>query len=120
MAAGSAATEHAQQNNGDIPRPSDAQIFLSLARSSVYNKCWKRVVRISPQISVWRCAMLSTDGAFAAKTSEGKVVTWGRASWGGNSASVQAQLTQVLHLSSSRHTFTATLRDGSEVTWPGQ
>ena len=59
-------------------------------------------------------------GAFAAKTSEGKVVTWGDAYWGGDIASVQAQLTQVLHLSSSRDTFTATLRDGSKVSWPGQ
>jgi hypothetical protein len=65
-------------------------------------------------------SIASTDGAFAAKTSEGKVVTWGNASWGGDSASAQAQLTQVLHLSSSRRTFTATLRDGSKVTWPGR
>ena len=65
-------------------------------------------------------SIASTARAFAAKTSEGKVVTWGNASYGGDSASVQAQLTQVLHLSSSRRTFTATLRDGSKVSWPGQ
>ncbi len=79
------------------------------ASSSVCNKCWRRVVRASPQIwPVWQCAMPrpkhicdnKNRSASACLMWDGKVVTWGDASFGGDSASVQAQLTGVESIAS--------------------
>lgn len=116
---------------GDIPRPPDAQLFLSLARKQfgVQQVLDAGGADFAPDLArvAMRYAMAHEHicvnegkSASACLMRDGRVVTWGYASSGGDSASVQAQLTQVLHLSSSRDTFTATLRDGSKVSWPGQ
>ena len=55
--------------------------------------------------------------AFATILGDGSVETSGPASAGGDSSSVQAQLTGVQHVQASRHAFAAILGDGSVVTW---
>ena len=49
--------------------------------------------------------IFSTDGAFAAKLTNGHVVTWGNAGYGGDSSSVQAELTAVDTIYSTRGSF---------------
>ena len=44
-------------------------------------------------------------------------MTWGDAGSGGDSSSVQDQLTNVQHIKASRVAFAAVLGDGSVVTW---
>ena len=61
----------------------------------------------------------STGRAFAAKLADGRVVTWGRAGYGGDSSSVQAQLQGVDTIYSTEAAFAAKLADGRVVTWGG-
>ena len=55
--------------------------------------------------------------AFAAILADGSVVTWGDASFGGDSSVVQDQLRDVQQIQASGHAFAAILGDGSVVTW---
>ena len=48
-------------------------------------------------------SLVGTSLAFAAVKSDGSVVTWGSASWGGDSSSVAAQLTGVESVAAARH-----------------
>ena len=57
-----------------------------------------------------------TGGAFAAILADGHVVTWGRATEGGNSSSVQDQLKNVLQIQATHSAFAAILEGGSVVT----
>ena len=59
----------------------------------------------------------STVGAFAAKLADGSIVTWGSASCGGDSNSVQAQLQGVDTIYSTGGAFVTRLTDGRVVTW---
>ena len=45
------------------------------------------------------------------------MVTWGRAAWGGDSSSVQAEFTAVEIMYSTYHAFAAKLTNGHVVTW---
>ncbi|CAE8650193.1 unnamed protein product, partial [Polarella glacialis] len=57
-------------------------------------------------------------GAFAALKSDGSVVTWGDAEYGGDSSAVQAQLQgDVQQIYSNLFAFAAVKSDGSVVTW---
>ena len=59
-----------------------------------------------------------TDRAFAARQMDGSVATWGRASNGGDSSSVAAQLTNVEVITGARGgAFAAKKSDGTVVTW---
>ncbi len=58
------------------------------------------------------------EGAFAAITGKGSVVTWGAASQGGDSSSVSEKLSSnVRAVYSNRYAFAALKADGSVVTW---
>lgn len=58
------------------------------------------------------------SSAFAATTSKGAVVTWGDASFGGDSSSVSSQLgSEVTAVYSTRLAFAAVKADGSVVAW---
>ena len=59
----------------------------------------------------------ASGSAFAAILGDGSVVTWGAASYGGNSSSVQDQLKNVQQIQASFGAFAAILGDGSVVTW---
>ena len=59
----------------------------------------------------------ATGGAFAAILSDGSVVTWGDAAFGGDSSAVRHQLKQVQQIQASLGAFAAILGDGSIVTW---
>ena len=59
----------------------------------------------------------STESAFAAKLTNGHVVTWGLAINGGDSKRVQAELTAVDTIYSSDYAFAAKLTNGHVVTW---
>eukprot|EP00435_Cladocopium_sp_Y103_P075213 s15_g55.t1 len=59
----------------------------------------------------------ASDYAFAAVLADQSVITWGHHSFGGNSSSVQDQLSNVLDVVSSQRAFAATKTDGSVVTW---
>ena len=54
---------------------------------------------------------------FAAILGDGSVVTWGSASYGGDSSYVQDQLKNVQQIQASKGAFAAILGDGSVVTW---
>ncbi|OLQ01462.1 hypothetical protein AK812_SmicGene15784 [Symbiodinium microadriaticum] len=56
-------------------------------------------------------------GAFAAILGDGSVVTWGKATFGGDSSAVQEQLRDVQQIHASDNVFAAILGDGSVVTW---
>ena len=55
--------------------------------------------------------------AFATVRTDGSVVTWGDARFGGYSSAVQDQLKHVQKIQASYHAFAAILADGSVVTW---
>jgi hypothetical protein len=60
----------------------------------------------------------STNEAFAARKSDGSVVTWGDALWGGNSTSVSSALSSnVKAIFSTPYSFAALKDNGSVVTW---
>ncbi|CAE7625670.1 PAO [Symbiodinium sp. CCMP2592] len=59
----------------------------------------------------------STWEAFAARNTDGTVVTWGNAAAGGDSSTVSAQLTDVDDISSNGQAFAAKKTDGTVVTW---
>ena len=59
----------------------------------------------------------SSAGAFAAILGDGSVVSWGSASFGGDSSAVQDQLWDVRQIQATRSAFAALLGDGSVVTW---
>ena len=48
---------------------------------------------------------------------DGKVVTWGDQSWGGDSRRVQAALRGVDKIYSTEIAFVAVVKDGTGVTW---
>ena len=55
--------------------------------------------------------------AFATTLGDGSVVTWGSASWVGDSTVVQDQLLGVQQIQASHSAFAAILSGGSVVTW---
>ena len=57
----------------------------------------------------------ATAGAFAAIISDGSVVAWGDAEYGGDSTGEQSQLKDVQQIQATRFAFAALLRDGSVV-----
>ena len=60
----------------------------------------------------------STDYAFAAKLTNGSIVTWSDPYFGGDSSGVEHHLKkQVETIYSTISTFAAKLKDGSVVTW---
>ena len=59
----------------------------------------------------------SNSGAFAAKLTNGHVVTWGDTEHGGDSSSVQDQLKDVETIFSNDDAFAAKITNGSIVTW---
>ena len=62
--------------------------------------------------------IFSSDQAFAAKLTDGSIVTWGGSWSGGDSSSVQVELKQgVVTIFSTGSAFAAKLSDGSVVTW---
>ena len=57
------------------------------------------------------------DYAFAATTSNNKVVSWGNSAKGGDSSAVSSKLTGVSKIYSNANAFAAVKSDGSVVTW---
>jgi alpha-tubulin suppressor-like RCC1 family protein len=66
-----------------------------------------------------RTSSETNNYAFAALKSDGSVVTWGTSAYGGNSSSVQAQLTNVNAIYSAPLAFAALKTDGTVVPWGG-
>ncbi|CAE7803625.1 DHX57, partial [Symbiodinium sp. CCMP2456] len=64
---------------------------------------------------VRRVSLCDNPGAFAAILSDGSVVTWGHADFGGESSSVQPKLNCVRQIQSCFSAFAAILGDGSVV-----
>ena len=113
---------------GDIPRPPDAQLFLSLARKQfgVLQVLDAGGADFAPDLA--RVAMRYAvahehirdnkfENASACLMWGGKVVAWGEAIDGGDSASVQAQLTGVESIASTLAAFAAKTSEGKVVTW---
>ena len=63
------------------------------------------------------CNIQATEGAFAARRADGKVVTCGNFQQGGDSSDVTDQLTNVLHIQSTLSAFAAIKEDGTVVAW---
>lgn len=62
--------------------------------------------------------IFSNNGAFAALTNDGSVITWGKSSYGGDSSSIATQLINVKKIFTTNWGAFAALRvDGSVVTW---
>lgn len=62
--------------------------------------------------------IFSNNGAFAALTNDGSVITWGKSSYGGDSSSVATQLINVKNIFTTNGGAFAALREGgSVVTW---
>ena len=59
----------------------------------------------------------ATSRAFAAVLSDGRVVTYGDADFGGDSSRVQSELSDVLQIQATNGAFAAILADGSVVSW---
>lgn len=65
-----------------------------------------------------RLPFVASNYAFAAKKEDGSVITWGRASHGGNSEEVKEALQSgVEQIYSTDYAFAAVKSDGSVVTW---
>lgn len=62
-------------------------------------------------------AISATHKAFAAIKSDGSVVTWGPADYGGDSSSVAMKLKEVVAIRGTRSVFAALRKDGTVVTW---
>ena len=71
-----------------------------------------QLCRGTPQISAPRYGR-----SFAFVTEWGSVVTWGHATFGGDSSGVAAQLTGVQSVAGSSSAFAAVKSDGTVVTW---
>ena len=113
---------------GDIPRPPDAQLFLSLARKQfgVQQVLDAGGADFAPDLArvAMRYALAhehicdnKNQSASACLMWDGKVATWGHASRGGGSASVQAQLRGVESIASTEGAFAAQTSEGKVVTW---
>ena len=61
--------------------------------------------------------VFGSEGAFAAVLWNGSVVTWGHRSVGGDSTSVQGNLTDVKEIISNGRAMAALKYDGTVVTW---
>ena len=59
----------------------------------------------------------ATSRAFAAVLSDGRVVTYGDADFGGDSSRVQSEPSDVLQIQATNGAFAAILADGSVVSW---
>ena len=75
------------------------------------------LAKVASEYDDYEDTIYSTAGAFAAKLTNGHVVTWGNADWGGDSSSVQAELTAVDTIYSTLYAFAAKLTNGHVVTW---
>ena len=113
---------------GDIPRPPDAQLFLSRARKQfgVQQVLDAGGADFAPDLArvAMRYALAhehicdnKDQSASACLMWDGKVATRGDASRGGDSASVQAQLTGVESIASTGGAFAAKTSEGKVVTW---
>ena len=113
---------------GDIPRPPDAQLFLSLGRKQfgMQQVLDAGGADFAPDLArvAMRYALAhehichnKDQSASACLMWDGKVATWGYASDGGDSASVQAQLTGVESIASTDFAFAAQTSEGKVVTW---
>lgn len=60
------------------------------------------------------------DGAFAAMSTAGTVVTWGNCVRGGDSSGVQEQLRGVRLLAATAGAFAAVRSDHRVITWGGR
>ena len=65
------------------------------------------LAKVASEYDDYEDTIYSTGGAFAAKLTNGHVVTWGDAEWGGDSSSVQAELTAVDTIYSTGRAFAA-------------
>ncbi|MFM2587535.1 hypothetical protein [Vibrio sp. TBV020] len=61
--------------------------------------------------------LFSNEKAFAALTTSGGVITWGNSAYGGDSSSVQAQLTDVETIYATKGAFAALKTNGELVVW---
>jgi len=61
--------------------------------------------------------LFSNEKAFAALTANGDVITWGNSAYGGDSSSVQAQLTDVETIYATKGAFAALKTNGELVVW---
>jgi len=112
---------------GDIPRPPDAQLFLSLARKQFGVQVLDAggadfapdLARVAMRYALAHEHICDNkdQSASACLMWDGKVATWGDAYCGGDSASVQAQLTGVESISSTSGAFAAQTSEGKVVTW---
>jgi hypothetical protein len=60
-----------------------------------------------------------TSSAFAALKDDGSVVTWGKAEYGGDSSTVQAQLVNITMIYGNHYAFGAVTENGGVVAWGG-
>ena len=75
------------------------------------------LAKVASEYDDYEDTIYSTGFAFAAKLTNGHVVTWGSAGDGGDSSSVQAELTAVDTIYSTDGAFAAKLTNGHVVTW---
>ncbi|OLP74394.1 hypothetical protein AK812_SmicGene46075, partial [Symbiodinium microadriaticum] len=106
-----------------------AQIALGVGRGRLVGSCGSVLDAFAPikhaklengdvlLLQIQRTQVQTSGHTFAAVLGDGSVVTWGRASVGGDSSAVQDQLKNVQQIQASYSAFAAILGDGSVVTW---
>lgn len=78
--------------------------------TSLYDETQPQLTKVEQIVSNGR-------GAISVRRSNGAVVTLGEAAYGGDSSSVQTQLTDVIELTASKDSFAALKSDGTVVSW---
>ena len=86
--------------------------------SSIYYSNTNTFTSVSSSLQSGVVTIYSNSTSFAALKSDGSVITWGYADYGGDSSSVSASLTSgVVTIYNTPYAFAALKSDGSVITW---
>ena len=100
-----------------LPEETRHKIFKCDGLGLEFSVCNKSFLATSKAFSRLK-EIYSNSCAFAALKSDGQVVTWGNAVFGGDSSSVADELASgVQRIYSTSHAFAAVKEDGRVVTW---
>jgi Ca2+-binding RTX toxin-like protein len=107
----------ALKSNGSVVTWGVAHLGGNSSIATLINNAWS-YVSVASQLTNGVTQIFANDGAFAALKSDGSVVTWGDATFGGNSSNMASQLSNgVTQIFSTQYAFAALKSDGSVVTW---
>ncbi|MGZ9899180.1 Ig-like domain-containing protein [Shewanella gaetbuli] len=97
---------------GTVTVNNSAPVVRSLNRVTTSNTISSNNINTADIISI-----AATQSAFAALKSDGTVITWGDARYGGDSSSVQSLLTDIVTIIGNAYAFAAIKADGTVITW---